>query len=438
MSTSPLHPLSRLSHISSPGSNASSSDLLESNNQQQYFNPKPDSFVAVVTTSDPTNKDLEAGSQHEMSVKEPSSWKWTNAMIASAIMGLIFGIAMELGKVTLPIVIREQFIFRRFIMLKMFLGASGASALFLAILSRVTPDQLQSARTEFMGCVVGKGLAATALGAFILGCGMALAGSCPGMVLVQIGSGVPNAWVTLLGGLSAAMCYGMVQPWFVPLFSVAQIKTLRLEEFSALRRFSYTQLALAVFVMVAVVVIVLEIVFPWASKSELPPWTEAWESALPPEMMGVFIGLNQILAVLFLNDTLGSSSAYMTCTSQALVSKSLRERFLHWSGFRTGLGNVWQPVYLTFAIIGALISSKASGTFGKPAGVTPVQAFFGGFLAIFGSRIASGCTSGHGLSGVALLSVKSMVAVPAMFLGGIMVGFSFDHADSYAYRGFLM
>jgi hypothetical protein len=46
-------------------------------------------------------------------------------------------------------------------------------------------------------------------------------------------------------------------------------------------------------------------------------------------------------------------------------------------------------------------------------------AFFGGFLMLFGARIADGCTSGHGISGMAQLAVGSTVAVAAMFVGGI-------------------
>ena len=47
-------------------------------------------------------------------------------------------------------------------------------------------------------------------------------------------------------------------------------------------------------------------------------------------------------------------------------------------------------------------------------------AFVAGFLMLFGARIADGCTSGHGLSGMAQLSVGSTVAVAAMFAGGIV------------------
>ncbi len=47
-------------------------------------------------------------------------------------------------------------------------------------------------------------------------------------------------------------------------------------------------------------------------------------------------------------------------------------------------------------------------------------AFIAGFLMLFGARLADGCTSGHGLSGTAQLAVGSMVAVAAMFAGGIV------------------
>jgi uncharacterized membrane protein YedE/YeeE len=46
-------------------------------------------------------------------------------------------------------------------------------------------------------------------------------------------------------------------------------------------------------------------------------------------------------------------------------------------------------------------------------------AFLAGFIMLLGARLADGCTSGHGLSGTAQLAVGSLVAVAAMFAGGI-------------------
>ena len=47
-------------------------------------------------------------------------------------------------------------------------------------------------------------------------------------------------------------------------------------------------------------------------------------------------------------------------------------------------------------------------------------AFLAGFVMLLGARIAGGCTCGHGISGMAQLSVGSTVAVAAMFAGGIL------------------
>jgi uncharacterized protein len=43
----------------------------------------------------------------------------------------------------------------------------------------------------------------------------------------------------------------------------------------------------------------------------------------------------------------------------------------------------------------------------------------GGFLIGFGTRYAGGCTSGHGLTGTALLQPASFVALIAFFAGGL-------------------
>ena len=82
--------------------------------------------------------------------------------------------------------------------------------------------------------------------------------------------------------------------------------------------------------------------------------------------------------------------------------------------------------------LGAFVSMKLSGAarapispiwtraLGSPSkGLRYAVAFAAGFLMLSGARIADGCTSGHGLSGMAQLSVGSTVAVAAMFAGGI-------------------
>lgn len=47
----------------------------------------------------------------------------------------------------------------------------------------------------------------------------------------------------------------------------------------------------------------------------------------------------------------------------------------------------------------------------------------GGFLVGFGTAYAGGCTSGHGLSGIADLQLASLVALIGFFIGGIVSTF---------------
>ena len=49
------------------------------------------------------------------------------------------------------------------------------------------------------------------------------------------------------------------------------------------------------------------------------------------------------------------------------------------------------------------------------------DAFVGGFLILFGARLAGGCTSGHIISGMTQLAVSSTLFAAAVFAGGIGV-----------------
>ena len=79
----------------------------------------------------------------------------------------------------------------------------------------------------------------------------------------------------------------------------------------------------------------------------------------------------------------------------------------------------WRMAFLTALII-------AAGLWSTWAGVVPRSAFplpwlvFAGLLVGFGTRMGNGCTSGHGICGLARLSKRSLWAV-AMFMGAGMV-----------------
>jgi uncharacterized membrane protein YedE/YeeE len=81
----------------------------------------------------------------------------------------------------------------------------------------------------------------------------------------------------------------------------------------------------------------------------------------------------------------------------------------------------WRLYFAAGVVLGALVYTLTV----SPDGlwVTSIQwwrLLVGGFLVGFGTRLSSGCTSGHGISGLASLSTTSLAAVVAFILVGIV------------------
>ena len=55
-------------------------------------------------------------------------------------------------------------------------------------------------------------------------------------------------------------------------------------------------------------------------------------------------------------------------------------------------GPVLQLLFMAGVVVGAHLSSTLSGSAGHTPGVSPGEAFLGGMLILFGSRLAAGCT----------------------------------------------
>jgi uncharacterized protein len=81
--------------------------------------------------------------------------------------------------------------------------------------------------------------------------------------------------------------------------------------------------------------------------------------------------------------------------------------------------------------LGALLISLPTGPLEAHFPDSPVSLIVGGLLVGFGTRLGSGCTSGHGVCGLSRLSRRSMVAtalfmasgfatVAAMRVGGLL------------------
>ncbi|MEQ8250105.1 YeeE/YedE thiosulfate transporter family protein [Oceanibaculum nanhaiense] len=163
------------------------------------------------------------------------------------------------------------------------------------------------------------------------------------------------------------------------------------------------------------------------------------QKAWSPYAAGIVIGLLQIPAFLLINTALGASSSFVTVgvSIAEWVDPAIRE-IGYAAKHLDGAKNWWQVALVVGIALGALLSASLSGM--RRSGISPIwakatggispagrfaMAFAGGFILLLGARIADGCTSGHGISGTAQLALGSMIAVAAMFAGGIATAFLF-------------
>lgn len=119
---------------------------------------------------------------------------------------------------------------------------------------------------------------------------------------------------------------------------------------------------------------------------------------------GLLIGLG--VSFLFISTGLiGGVSTFMTSSWSWLSHHPFfrRPRFLTTRN--------WRLVYAVGMVAGASIWWVVNGFEGTVTQVSWWQLSLGGFLAGFGARLSNGCTSGHGICGLASLQLPSLLAV---------------------------
>ncbi len=148
---------------------------------------------------------------------------------------------------------------------------------------------------------------------------------------------------------------------------------------------------------------------------------------------GLLLGLLGTLAVA-IQGPIGVSTAYVT--SEAALAERIApgasQVNAYWKQIGAGLNAEWWLVI--GAVAGAVLASILAGSrtrsavpeswkerFGPRAGARFAAAFVGGFLILFGARLAGGCTSGHILSGMSQLAISGMVFAAGVFGAGIPV-----------------
>lgn len=92
---------------------------------------------------------------------------------------------------------------------------------------------------------------------------------------------------------------------------------------------------------------------------------------------------------------------------------------------RSDLG--WRLLFLVGIAAGALVTAKALDGFAPATSANLPELVIAGLLVGYGTRLGSGCTSGHGICGLARLSPRSLAAVAVFMAAGILTASVMRH-----------
>ncbi|KAH8173330.1 sulfur transport domain-containing protein [Sarocladium implicatum] len=326
-------------------------------------------------------------------------------MATTLLCGAAFGASLLLSSFHQPVAIISQLRLENFHMAQAFITASAASAIVYPILKQASlvPTLQPRSSSPLLGLL--STYDGNILGGAMLGAGMALASACPGTLLVQTAVGVRAGAVTLVGSILGGVIWtGFLKGAIKTRADSRQLKS----QTSKLEHVLGTNPEAMVLLFETMCVAIVGAVVAYTDK---PPW-----AVYPGFIGGLFIGAAQLFSLLTRGSMMGISGSYEEAGN--FITWFLRGQPSE--SRPTGYKNI---IFALGGILGAwLLKVVAPQLVSEPVGHIPdSMALLGGILMTVGSRMAGGCTSGHGISGLSLMSTSSAVTIASTFAGGILV-----------------
>lgn len=261
------------------------------------------------------------------------------------------------------------------------------------------------------------GVPAAAIGGFLIGAGMMISGACPGTMWAQLGAGEWTALITMAGGVVGVYVFALLHPYLKNFMAMGKIDKDKFKLYHMLNTTPYITggvfMAACIGVVVALLLTVYEPIPDTGKGGDARYWN--------PVLGGLFIGATQI-PLLYAGRALGSSTSFVVMASH-LAYPIKSSKYLN--GQRGSFGSVWSLPFVLAAAGGSalatVLSENDSWNTAHVSNIAWYEQFLGGIVLLFGARLASGCTSGHGITGMGTQSIISMAATGSMFLGGIVV-----------------
>ncbi len=323
------------------------------------------------------------------------------AVVSGLIVGLAFGYALQRGRFCVNTAFRDVVLIRDGTLLRTWALAVAVQLLGLQLLMHTG---LFPAEPD----VPPLWPAANALGGFVFGIGMVLAGGCASGTCYRVGEGMLGSLLALLGfGLMTVVVdRGALLPvqealrWS-PSSSSGEAPTL-----AALLGLSGGSAGQLLLTLGVGGLVLLWALWTGLRRGVRAPHQRGW----PWLLTGVALGLIGLAA------WVGS-----TATGRAYglsITGPIRSWFL-WLVTGDAGWLDWGSWALVGLIAGAFVAARLHGEAKlrvPPPGRT-LQALGGGLLMGFGAQLAGGCNIGHGFTGLAVLSLGSVLTTASIVLG---------------------
>ncbi|MGQ9687229.1 MAG: YeeE/YedE thiosulfate transporter family protein [Desulfobaccales bacterium] len=153
-----------------------------------------------------------------------------------------------------------------------------------------------------------------------------------------------------------------------------------------------------------------------------------------PYLAGALTGLLMVLSVWWTGQYFGASTTFVRAAGlvETIVAPERLAALDYFAKIAPKFD--WQFLFVLGILVGSWVAAVLFRDFRLEA-VPPMWAdrfgpgrlkrglvaFAGGVVAMFGARLADGCPSGHGLSGLLQLSVSGFISLICFFVGGLVV-----------------
>lgn len=328
-------------------------------------------------------------------------------MLSVVVFGFLFGAILQYSRLNRYNTISGMSMLKDLTMAKAIAVAIGLGIVFVNI-SVALGYSSYHIKPLLLGGVI--------IGGIIFGSGMSILGYCPGTIPVSMGEGSIDAFIGFFGGLAGGIVYTLLSS------PVKLLTGPNLGNPSLAGTFDHPSAAfLVTIIFIGLIIVAIAFYLNRLENSRDRKWLYA----------GTALAI--LTAVIFLKDVfdrvLGASGFYPYLGSlftglsdteyiAGLAASGRWEMYFLAGAFLSGL--VLSIIRRDFSL--TLIHSNWRKHRDNSISGRVLWAFVGGFLLIFGARMAGGCTSGHIISGGVQLAASSWLFAVFVFGSFLLTG----------------